>query len=225
MEEKKEGKFKAISTSKREPIVVGISGASGIFYAIELLSMLREVDIFKRIYLVITSSARRVFLEEVSKSKYQYPDFIDDIFLKRRVHDDIEELSNRDIGAVISSGSHPTSGMVILPASANTLSSIALGISNNLLTRSALVTLKERRRFVIVLREAPYTESLLMNMLQITRDGGVVLSAAPGFYIEDNTTLKSVIRSFTNKLLYLLGITVKIEEYEKLRWKSQREEL
>jgi 4-hydroxy-3-polyprenylbenzoate decarboxylase len=159
------------------PIVVGITGASGAPYAVRLLQQL--ADAHRPISLIVSKFGMRLLQTEVG---------IDSIeSLRTAVGKDawdscIETYSNDDRGAPPASGSSLTSGMIVCPCSMGTLSAISVGASRSLIERAADVTLKERRKLVLVPRETPLGAIHLGNMLRLTRAGAVIMPAAPGFY-------------------------------------------
>lgn len=149
-------------------MVVGISGASGFVYGIRLLEMLRDLGI--ETHVVVTRAALLTMVHET------------DFKLS-----DIEARSDYlyradDVAASISSGSFRTMGMIVAPCSMKTLAEIAQGITSGLLSRAAEVTLKERRRLVLMARESPLTQSHLENMLRVTQMGGIIAPPVPAFY-------------------------------------------
>lgn len=150
-------------------IVVGISGASGFIYGHRLLELLRRIDDLE-IHLVVSRSAKVTMAHE---SEIKLADLH---ALAHRVH------SNEDIGASIASGSYQTLGMVIAPCSMKTLAEIATGNAGALLSRSADVMLKERRRLVLMVRETPLTLVHLRNMVTVTEMGGIIAPPVPAFY-------------------------------------------
>ena len=149
-------------------LVVGVSGGSGIPYALSVLRALHELQV--ETHLVVSSGAKRVMSAEGGP---QLPELN---ALATHIHDD------RDLAASISSGSYRTDGMLIVPCSAGTLAKIAGGFADNLLSRAAHVTLKERRRLVLALREDPLPRPMLLNMLAVHDAGATVMTASPGFY-------------------------------------------
>ncbi|WP_291424242.1 UbiX family flavin prenyltransferase [Deinococcus sp.] len=149
-------------------LVVGVSGGSGIPYALNVLRALQRLG--AETHLVMSSGAKRVMAAEGG------PQLSDLNALASVVHDD------RDLGASIASGSFRTDGMLVVPCSAGTLAKVAHGFADNLLSRAAHVTLKERRRLVLVLREDPMPRPMLLNMLAAHDAGATVMSASPGFY-------------------------------------------
>ena len=172
-------------------IVVGISGASGAAYAIRLLQVLREKgDI---IHLVITESAARIIEIETDNQLKDIQELADHVY------------SPRDFGAPIASGSHLFDGMVVIPCSMGTLSAIACGASDTLITRAASVCLKEKRRLIIVPRETPLGLVELRNMVAAAEAGAVVLPACPAFYSRPES-LDDLVDVLVGRVLDLLGI-------------------
>ncbi|GAA6755314.1 3-octaprenyl-4-hydroxybenzoate carboxy-lyase [Thermus sp. 2.9] len=171
-------------------VVVGISGASGMPYALDLLEALQGLA---EVHLVVSQGAKRVLWEEVGLSpKDLYP-------LASRVYKDA------DLGASIASGSFPTRGMVVVPCSAATLAKIALGLADTLLTRAAYVHLKEKRPLILVPRETPLPLPTLRAMVQAAEAGAVVLPASPGFYHRPRE-IKDLLGFVTQRILDHLGL-------------------
>ncbi len=148
--------------------MVGVSGGSGIPYALDLLRALHTLDM--ETHLVVSSGAKRVMSAEGG------PQLSDLTALASVVHDD------RDLAASVASGSFRTGGMVVVPCSAGTLAKVAHGFADNLISRAAHVTLKERRPLVLVVREDPMPRPMLQNMLAAHDAGATLMSASPGFY-------------------------------------------
>ena len=183
-------------------VVVGISGASGIPYAKDLLETLRRTGGLE-VHLVATDGARRVAADELGAP-------LDDLAaLADVVH------PNKDVGASIASGSFRTLGMVVVPCSATTLSKVALGVCDNLLTRAAYVHLKERRPLVLVPREAPLPLPTLEAMVKAAQAGATILPASPGFYTKPKS-IDDLLGFVTQRVLDLLGI----EGDRSPRWKD-----
>jgi flavin prenyltransferase len=154
-------------------VIVGISGATGAIYGVRLLERLRDAGV--ETHLVISRWGARTLMHETPYSREQ-----------------VEALASftyppGDMGAAISSGSFRTDGMIIAPCSAKTLAAIAHGFGDNLIHRAADVVLKERRRLVLLVREAPLSEIHLENMLKLSRMGAVVLPPLPAFYNHPRT--------------------------------------
>jgi 4-hydroxy-3-polyprenylbenzoate decarboxylase len=157
------------------PLVLGVTGASGAPYALRLIRAL--IDLQVPTYLIISTHGWRLLRLEA--------EIDDEEELRARLPGDwsgIEFVSNSDRGAVPASGSVVTRGMVVCPCSMGTLAAITHGNSRSLIERAADVTLKERRRLVLVPRETPLSQIHLRNMLEVSRAGAVVMPAAPGFY-------------------------------------------
>jgi 4-hydroxy-3-polyprenylbenzoate decarboxylase len=150
------------------PLVIGISGASGAPYAVRMLSVLRERHI--PTHLVISKSGARTLKEECSLDT-------DAVRALAAVN-----YSNNDVGAAIASGSFKTRGMIVIPCSIRTLSDIAYGTTDTLISRAADVVLKERRRLVLAVREAPLHQGHLRSMLAATESGAIIMPPVPAFY-------------------------------------------
>lgn len=149
-------------------LIVGITGATGTIFGVRLLQMLHGSGV--ETHLVMSKWATRTLTHETTYS------------LK-----DVQQLASvnhaiGDQGAAISSGSFVTLGMVIAPCSMRTLAAIAHGLGDNLIHRAADVILKERRKLVLVVRESPFNEIHLENMLKLARMGVVILPPVPAFY-------------------------------------------
>lgn len=149
-------------------LVVGITGSSGILYGVRMLEVLRRYKI--ETHLIISEWAIKCLkLETDHDLKYVTT-------LAKNFSDD------SNMAASISSGTHKTDGMIVIPCSMKTLSSIANGYEETLIARAAGVTIKESRKLVVVPRETPLTNIHLENMLKLARTGVVILPAMPGFY-------------------------------------------
>jgi len=172
-------------------LIVGISGATGAIYGIKLLEALSKSDV--ETHLVITEAAEKTILMETN----------------RKV-EDIKSLANfaydmKTLGGDISSGSFLSEGMVIIPCSIKSLSGIANSFNENLLIRSADVTLKERRKLVLVVRETPLHLGHIELMLQASRMGAILLPPAPAFYFHPKT-IDDLINHTVGKVLDLFGM-------------------
>ena len=150
-------------------LVVGISGSTGAIYGVRLLEVLHGHPDLET-HVVISDSAKRTIDYETGRSVAQV------LELATVVYD------HRDVGAAISSGSYPVSGMIIAHCSIKTLSSVANAYNDNLLSRAADVQLKERRKLVMIVRETPLNRTHLRLMLEVTDAGGVILPPMPSFY-------------------------------------------
>ena len=172
-------------------IVVAITGASGVIYGIKLLEALKELDIKNSL---VISDAARIVIE--SETEYN----VDDVIKMADKYYDFNDLT-----ASINSGSFKADGLVIVPCSMKTLSSIANGYGANTITRVADVSLKERRPTVIVPRETPLRSIRLQNMLTLSQEGAIILPAMPGFY-STHDTVEDQINFIVGKILDCLKI-------------------
>lgn len=178
----------------RQRLVVGISGATGAQYAIRLLECVRELGSVET-HLVVSPSGSLNIRHELGLSRQAVHALADHVY------------SHRDVGATLASGSFATAGMVIVPCSMRTLAAVAHGLSDNLLTRAADVTLKERRRLVMMVRETPFNLAHLRNMTAVTEMGGVIFPPLPAFYMRPQS-LDEMINHTVCRVLELFGIEV-----------------
>jgi flavin prenyltransferase len=176
-------------------IVVGISGASGAIYGVRLLEVLRRLDV--ETHLVLSESAGKTIEYETSYTR-------EDVVKLATVAYD-----NRDLGAAISSGSFKVDGMVIAPCSIKTLSAISSSYNAELLTRAADVSLKERRKLVLVVRETPLHLGHLQHMVHVTQMGGVILPPVPSFYHLPKT-IDDLVNHTVGKVLDQFGIDAQL---------------
>ncbi len=149
-------------------IIVGISGGSGAIYALGILKSLRDLDI--ETHLVVSNMGEYVVNHECGVSIEELKEMADYYY------------ENYDLSAAIASGSFKTDGMIIVPCSMKTLSSITYGYSENLLTRAADVIIKEKRKLVLLPRETPLSSIHLENMLKLSNLGVTIMPPTPGFY-------------------------------------------
>jgi flavin prenyltransferase len=166
-------------------ITVGVTGASGAVLAQKALQLLEADARVARIHLVITEAGQRLFAEELAISAgdvKQLPSRILGVAPRK-----IELLSNKDVGASIASGSHDVDAMVVIPCSMGTLGAIAAGVSDDLVSRSADVMLKEGRKLILCVRDTPFNRIHLENMLRVQSAGAVIMPAVPAFYHHPKT--------------------------------------
>lgn len=173
-------------------IVVGVTGASGAIYAVRLLQVLHDRDQVET-HLVISSSGRTTLHLET-------PWPLSEIEALARV-----VYRDDDLSAAIASGSFPSHAMVIVPCSMKTVAAVAHGYADNLLARAADVMLKERRRLILVPREAPLHLVHLRNMATISELGGIILPPCPAFYHRPSTVAE-IVDHTVGKILDLLGL-------------------
>lgn len=183
-------------------LVVAITGASGAMYAQRFIQGCVAAGV--HVHLVISPYGRRLLHDELGMEK---PDLV---ALSGQSDPSITLYNYNDVGSKLASGSFLHDGMVIVPCSSNTLGEVAHGLGDNLIARAAAVTLKERRRLILVHREMPLSP-IDVNNYKILSDAGVVLCPAnPGFYLNPTTVLE-VVDFVAGKLLDLCGIRHKLD--------------
>ena len=166
-------------------ITVAVTGASGAALARTLVRMLDADTRVSKVHFIITPSGMRVLVDELeitARDVKQMPQILAGTPALK-----FEALQNNDIGASIASGSYRVDGMVVLPCSMGTLASIAGGLSDDLVARSADVCLKESRRLVLCVRETPLNRIHLENMLRANAAGAVIMPVTPAFYLGAKT--------------------------------------
>jgi flavin prenyltransferase len=183
--------------------VVGITGATGTIYGVRLLQALQGSGV--ETHLVVSRWGARTLIHETPYTMAQV----------RRLA--TQTYAEHDQGAAPSSGSLITAGMVIAPCSMRTLSAIAHGAAENLVQRAADVTLKERRRLVLLVREAPLSDIHLENMLKLSRMGAVILPPVPAFY-DHPQTIDDLVNHTVQRALDLFEIHLDVPE----RWRGFR---
>jgi 4-hydroxy-3-polyprenylbenzoate decarboxylase len=174
-------------------LIVGITGATGVIYGVRLLERLRDAGV--ETHLVISRWGARTLTHETPYSREQ-----------------VEALAHTtyaagDMGAAISSGSFQTAGMIVVPCSAKTLAAIAHGYGDSLIHRAADVVLKERRKLLLAVREAPLSDIHLENMLKLSRMGAVILPPMPAFY-NNPRSLADIVEHTVARMLDQYGIEV-----------------
>lgn len=172
-------------------LILAITGASGVIYGKRLLEVLHEKDI--QINLIVSSAAEEIM-------KYEIEEDIGGLRKKS-----VKSYEPDELDAPISSGSVDVDGMVIAPCSMKTLSSISNGITDNLITRAADVTIKEGRKLVLVPRETPLNHIHLRNMINLSQAGAIILPAAPAFYYAPESS-DDLVNFIVGKILEQFGI-------------------
>ena len=174
---------KETTAGDRLPVIVGVTGASGIVYAQKLVQHLLKSE--RRVLLAMSSAARLVIKQELPIEAGEDP--------WGDVNRDLLELvAEKDFNAPFCSGTFRFQGMVVVPASMGTVGSIASGVSINVIHRGADVCLKERRKLVVVPRETPFSTIHLENLLKLSQAGAVILPPSPAFYQHPKTLEDSV---------------------------------
>jgi 4-hydroxy-3-polyprenylbenzoate decarboxylase len=173
-------------------LVVGITGASGAIYGIRLLEVLSAIKNIET-HLIVSEPAEAIIKYETGRSV-----------------EDVKELASfsydiSDLGARISSGSFRTDGMIVAPCTVKTMSAIANSYSENLLVRAGDVTLKERRRLLLLVRETPFHLGHLRNMERLCEMGAIIMPPAPAFYHRPQT-IQDIVDLTVGRMLDLFGI-------------------
>ncbi|MYC32817.1 MAG: UbiX family flavin prenyltransferase [Chloroflexi bacterium] len=184
------------------PVIVGITGASGTIIARELIDALLERE--TSVVAVASNAARMVWQEELDES-------YNDAVARWVEHPRFRQQAISDLFAPIASGTFPTAGMVIAPASMNSVASLAHGLTPNLLLRAADVTLKERRPLTLIPRETPLHAIHLENMLTLSRMGATILPPEPPFYLKP-LDIDGVVRFVVQRALVSLGIADRLPD-------------
>jgi len=189
----------------RHTFAVAVTGASGALYAMRTLAALLERECHLEV--VVSDYGRRLLHDELGEkaSVNRLREYLVDTYGAAASKGTFEVLSNKDLGATIASGSHDCEGMVIVPCSMKTLAGVAHGLSRNLIERAADVMLKEKRRLVIVPREAPMSLPQLKNMVLCAEAGATVLPAMPAFY-QMPKTIDDLADFMAGKILSALGL-------------------
>jgi len=203
-----------MTTGADRPIVVAITGASGAPYAVRLLQALVERG--QRVSLIVSDHGMRLLQTETDIASV---DALREHVGAARWDAVVRVYDDRDRGAAPASGSALSAGMVICPCSMGTISAVAVGASRSLVERAADVTLKERRRLVLVPRESPYSAIHLENMLSLTRAGAIILPASPGFYHRPRA-IDDLVDFVVARVLDQLGV----EQSLVPRWGSESDE-
>jgi 4-hydroxy-3-polyprenylbenzoate decarboxylase len=198
-----------VTASSRPPIVLALTGASGAPYGLRLLEVLARRKL--PVWLIPSSHGMRLLRDESG---------IDSIeALQTATGGDWSSVTvfpDSDRGALPASGSRRTSGMVVCPCSMGTVAAIACGTSRSLVERAADVTLKERRRLILVPRETPLSLVHLRNLVAVTEAGAIVIPAAPGFYHRP-TQVSELVDFVVQRILDHLELDIEIAR----RWTGE----
>ncbi len=193
--------------------VIGITGASGAPYARRTVQLLAQAG--ADVHLVVSALGHRLMHDELGMGALTVENILEDPSIPTdRIH--LENV--KDVGATIACGAFKLDGMIVVPCSSNSLAGMATGLSQNLLHRAAYVTLKERRRLVLVHRESPLTLIDLRHMETITQMGGIIMPASPGFYLKP-TTIEELVDFVAGRALDLVGVKHELA----IRWDPKAE--
>lgn len=201
-------------TAKQRRIILGVTGASGAVFARRALQMLEADARLEKIHLVISRSGLRLLRDEldleVSKSS-QVPT----VLAGKRTRK-TEYLLDSDVGASIASGSYSVDGMLVIPCTTGCLAQIACGISDTLIERAADVCLKQQRKLILAVRDAPFNRIHLENMLRAQQAGAMIFPIIPTFY-DRPKTIDDLVGQFCCRVLALLGL----EQAQQFRWPGE----
>ena len=190
-------------------VVIGITGASGAPYTVRFLELMARQGV--ELHVSASALGRRLLFEE-----QDIRHFTSEALVGPELADRVIIHSDKDFGAVISSGSFQHDGMVIQPCSSNTLNSIASGITSTLVQRAAMVCLKERRRLLVAYRESPLSAIDIDSMATLTRAGATIIPLAPGFYMMPKR-VEDLIDFMVARLMDQLGFGHDLN----VRWKGE----
>ncbi|MBL4905932.1 MAG: UbiX family flavin prenyltransferase [Sneathiella sp.] len=177
--------------SEKQKLIIGISGASGAIYGVRLLEVCQKLEI--ETHLVISKAAEITLHQETGLAVSSVKALAS------------QNYKAADIGATIASGSFRNAGMIIAPCSIRSMSEIATGVTSSLLTRSADVALKEKRRLVLMLRETPLHAGHLRNLLHLSEMGAIIAPPVPAFYTHPKS-LDDVVNHSVGRVLDLMQI-------------------
>ncbi len=178
--------------------VIALTGASGQIFALRLIEILKD---FAEIHLIISNAAKITIPYELDFDVKEIEKLADFVY------------SESDLDAPFASGTFKHDGMVVIPCTMKTLSSIAYGFSENLITRAADVTLKERRRLILAIRETPLNLNHIRAMLRACEAGAIIMPITPSFYIKPKS-IEDLVDHFSKRVAELLGVEI---DYK--RWK------
>jgi 4-hydroxy-3-polyprenylbenzoate decarboxylase len=203
-----------LKTVAKKRIILGVTGASGAIFARRTLQMLEADPRVEKIHLVISGSGLKLLRDEldlgISKSAQIPPALAAQATWKT------EYFLDSHIGASIASGSYTVEGMVVIPCTTGCLAQIACGISETLIERAADVCLKQGRRLILAVRDAPFNRIHLENMLRAQLAGAVIFPIIPTFY-DRPKTLDDLVTQFCCRVLALLDL----EQAEQYRWEGE----
>ncbi len=198
-------------TSPGKSLILGVTGASGALFARRMLQLLEGDHRVGKIHLVISGSGLKVIRDELGLEVSRSSEIA--AALAAQAVAKTVYLLDSDIGANIASGSYPVDGMVVIPCTTGCLAQIASGISDTLIERAADVCLKEGRKVVLAVRDAPFNRIHLENMLRAQAAGAVIFPIIPSFYHRPRT-IDDLVTQFCCRVLALMGL----EHADQFRW-------
>jgi flavin prenyltransferase len=184
-------------------ITIGVTGASGAILAQKALQLLEEDARVSQLHLVISETGQRLFSEELGITSGDLKKLPARIL--GRAPKKIQSVSNKDVGAAIASGSYAVDAMIVIPCTMGALASIAGGISDDLVARSADVMLKEKRKLILCVRDTPFNRIHLENMLRAQEAGAVIMPAVPAFYFKPKS-IDDLVTQYVCRVLAQAGL-------------------
>jgi 4-hydroxy-3-polyprenylbenzoate decarboxylase len=188
-----------------DPIAIAITGASGSAYALRLIECLIQSG--QRLYLMISQAGQVVLRMESDLELPSHPAEAEKLLCQHfnAAPEQLQVFGRQQWLAPVASGSNPPRAMVVCPCTVGALSAIACGASNDLMERAADVVLKERRKLILVVRETPFSDIHLENMLKLSRMGAVIMPANPGFY-NNPQKVEDIVDFMVSRILDQLGV-------------------
>ena len=190
-------------STKASIITVGVTGASGAIFAQKTLSLLENDSRVSRIHLVTTETGQRLFSEELGITSGDLKKLPARVL--GRAPKKIETISNKNVGASIASGSYHVDAMIVIPCTMGALAAVANGMSDDLLSRSADVMLKEQRKLILCVRDTPFNRVHLENMLRAQQAGAVIMPIVPSFY-HNPKSIDDLVTQFVCRMLAQAGL-------------------
>ena len=192
-------------SENKKPIAIAFTGASGAAYGLRLLECLINAD--RDVYLLYSQAAQIVFKMELDLELPSQTDKAQKVLSERfnAKPGQLQVFGRQQWMAPVASGSNPPEAMVVCPCTTGTLASIAAGISNDLIDRAADVVLKEKKKLILVIRETPFSNIHLENMLKLSNAGAVIMPANPGFY-ENPKNVEDIIDFMVARILDHLDV-------------------
>jgi 4-hydroxy-3-polyprenylbenzoate decarboxylase len=202
-------------SSRKKSVILGVTGASGAIFARRTLQMLEADPRVEKIHLVISGSGLKLLRDELELDVSKTARIAAALAGGRTRK--VIYLLDSDVGASIASGSYPVDGMVVIPCTTGCLAQIANGISATLIERAADVCLKEGRKLILAIRDAPFNRVHLENMLRAQAAGAVIFPIIPAFYHRPKT-IDDLVSQFCRRILARLGL----EQPEQYHWAGEK---
>ena len=206
-----------MSETKGQIVTLGVTGASGALLAQKALQLLAEDAGVAKIHLVVTETGQRLFAEELNIASGDLKQLPARLLGKASAK--VEVISNKDVGASIASGSYEVDSMIVMPCSMGSLSAIANGSCDDLVSRAADVMLKESRKLVLCIRDTPFSRVHLENMIRAQSAGAVIMPAVLSYYHRPKT-IDDLVTQYVCRVLAQIGLT----QEQMYRWAGSHSE-